>query len=85
MSPADPVTWEILGEFLTTRFAKVSFLAKEQSNPYIDRMINRLRSSMGGTVIPTHAAPRAMPKLLKRGETLMIAGDQDAGSQGGDN
>ena len=74
--------WEVLAQYLTTRFENVSFLAKEQSNPYINKMINRLRSAMGGHVIPTNTAPRVMPKLLKSGGALMLAVDQDAGREG---
>jgi Kdo2-lipid IVA lauroyltransferase/acyltransferase len=74
--------WEVLAQFLTTRFENISFLAKEQSNPYINRMINRLRSAMGGHVIPTNIAARIAPKVLKSGGILMLAADQDAGSGG---
>jgi len=74
--------WEVLAQFLTTRFENVSFLAKEQSNPYINKMINRLRSAMGGHVIPTNIAARVVPKLLKSGGALMLAVDQDAGREG---
>jgi Kdo2-lipid IVA lauroyltransferase/acyltransferase len=74
--------WEVLAQFLTTRFANISFLAKEQSNPYINKMITRLRSTMGGNVIPTNIAARVMPKLLKSGSILMLAVDQDAGREG---
>lgn len=74
--------WEVLAQFLTTRFEKVSFLAKEQSNPYINKMVNRLRSAMGGHVIPTNISARVVPKLLKSGGALMLAVDQDAGSGG---
>jgi Kdo2-lipid IVA lauroyltransferase/acyltransferase len=74
--------WEVLAQYLTTRFENVSFLAKEQSNPYVNNMINRLRGAMGGHVIPTNTAPRVMPKLLKSGGALMLAVDQDAGRDG---
>ena len=74
--------WEVLAQFLTTRFENVSFLAKEQSNPFINKMINRLRGTMGGHVIPTNTAPRVVPKLLKSGGALMLAVDQDAGRDG---
>ncbi len=74
--------WEVLAQFLTTRFESVSFLAKEQSNPYINKMITRLRSVMGGHVIPTNTAARVVPKLLKSGGVLMLAVDQDAGREG---
>jgi KDO2-lipid IV(A) lauroyltransferase len=74
--------WEVLAQFLTTRFENVSFLAKEQSNPYINKMITRLRSEMGGHVIPTNTAARVVPKLLKSGGALMLAVDQDAGRDG---
>ncbi len=74
--------WEVLAQFLTTRFENVSFLAKEQSNPYINKMITRLRSAMGGQVIPTNIAARLAPKVLKSGGILLLAADQDAGSGG---
>lgn len=74
--------WEVLAQYLTTRFENVSFLAKEQSNPSINKMINRLRSAMGGHVIPTNTATRVVPKLLKSGGALMLAVDQDAGREG---
>jgi KDO2-lipid IV(A) lauroyltransferase len=74
--------WEVLAQYLTTRFENVSFLAKEQSNPYINKMINQLRSAMGGHVIPTNTAARVVPKLLKSGGALMLAVDQDAGREG---
>ncbi len=74
--------WEVLAQFLAARFGRLSVLAKEQSNPYIDGMVNRLRSATGGSVILTHAAARAVPKVIRSGGILMLAGDQDAGSEG---
>ena len=73
--------WEVLAQFLTTRFENVSF-RQRAPNPYINKMINRLRSAMGGHVIPTNTAARVMPKLLKSGGALMLAVDQDAGREG---
>ena len=74
--------WEVLAQFMTTRLGNISFLAKEQSNPYINKMITRLRSAMGGQVIPTNIAARLAPKALKSGGILLLAADQDAGSGG---
>jgi Kdo2-lipid IVA lauroyltransferase/acyltransferase len=74
--------WEVLAQFMTTRLGNISFLAKEQSNPYINKMITRLRSAMGGQVIPTNIAARLAPKVLKSGGILLLAADQDAGSGG---
>jgi Kdo2-lipid IVA lauroyltransferase/acyltransferase len=74
--------WEVLAQFLKTRFGEISFLAKEQSNPYVNKMINRMRSATGGHVIPTNIAARVVPKLLKSGGVLLLAADQDAGSGG---
>ena len=74
--------WELLAQYLATQVPKINFLAKAQSNRLVDRFINRLRMRLGGAIIPSDQAPRLVPKLLKRGESLFIAGDQDAGSEG---
>lgn len=74
--------WEVLAQYLAVHLKKTSFLAKEQSNPFIDRMVNRQREALGGKIIPSHAAARAVPKLLKSGGCLLMAVDQDAGSDG---
>lgn len=74
--------WELLGQYLGKQFENVNFLAKAQSNRFVDRFINRIRVRSGGAIVPSHLAPRLLPKLLKRGESLLIVGDQDAGSEG---
>ncbi len=75
-------SWEVMGQFVATRFANVNFLAKEQSNPFVDRLVNKRRQIFGAHVILSHEAPRVAPKILKSGGTLAMVVDQDAGSDG---
>lgn len=74
--------WEVLGQYLAVQFKEISFIAKEQSNPYVDRMVNRQRIRLRGRIIPSHSAAREVPKQLKSGSCIFMAVDQDAGSGG---
>jgi Kdo2-lipid IVA lauroyltransferase/acyltransferase len=74
--------WEVMGQFLATRFPGLNFLAKEQSNPYADRLVNRIRRSFGAGIVLSHEAPRSVPKILKAGGKLAMIVDQDAGREG---
>lgn len=76
--------WEILGQYIGGVFNKCRFVAQEQSNKLVDRYINDLRIKYmeDNAIIHSHAAPRELPRALKRGEPIFLVADQDAGREG---
>ncbi|MCK4856767.1 MAG: lysophospholipid acyltransferase family protein [candidate division Zixibacteria bacterium] len=74
--------WEVLGQYLATQFAGIHFLALEQKNRYVDRLLNRKRISLGGKIIPSQRAPRLLSHLFRGGNIFLFAGDQDGGTNG---
>jgi KDO2-lipid IV(A) lauroyltransferase len=74
--------WEILGQYLSTWFPGIGFLAKAQHNPRVDRYLNELRLSFGGQIVPSHRAPRELSRFLRQGRPLLFVADQDGGADG---
>jgi Kdo2-lipid IVA lauroyltransferase/acyltransferase len=76
--------WEILGQYLGGVFTTCRFVAQEQSNKFVDRYINTLRTKYmeNNAIIHSHEAARELPRALKRGEPILLVADQDAGREG---
>ncbi len=74
--------WELLGAAVAARGYRVSYLVKDQSNPWVDRLQNEIRRRGGLGIIRQDAAARRILQALRRGEFVGILGDQDAGDSG---
>ena len=74
--------WELLAQFLATRFPGLAIMAKAQRNRFVDRFINRKREITGGRIIPSHRASRLLTPIFRQGEALYFVADQDAGAEG---
>ncbi len=74
--------WELLGAYLAALGYPIQFLAKAQSNPWVDRVHNAIRRRAGIGVIGQGAQVRQLVYALRRGEYVGILADQDAGDQG---
>jgi KDO2-lipid IV(A) lauroyltransferase len=74
--------WELLGAAVAARGYRVSYVVKNQSNPWVDRLQNEIRRRGGLGVIRQEEAARRILQALRRGEFVGILGDQDAGNSG---
>jgi len=74
--------WEWLGAFISLMGFPVNAVVKRQKNIYIDNFINSLRESKDIAIIEKGIAVRQSYKCLRRGEVLLLLGDQAAGSKG---
>ena len=74
--------WELLGAAATCRDYPITFLAKTQSNPYVDRMQTELRRRVGIGLIRQGASVKELVRAIRRGDFIGLLGDQDAGGEG---
>jgi len=74
--------WELAGAALAAYGYTTSFLIKNQSNPYIDRLQNEIRRRAGIGIIRQGASVRHLVYALRRGEFVGMLADQDAGNDG---
>ena len=74
--------WEVCGAGLAVRGIPVDAVAREQSNPLTDRLINRSRARFGITVIPMGSATRRSLEALAHGRAVGLVADQDARDRG---
>ena len=74
--------WELLGAALAANGYATSYLIKDQSNPWVNRLQNAIRRRGGIGVIRQGAAARELLYALRRREFVGILGDQDAGDAG---
>ena len=74
--------WELCGESLTLAGIPMNAVAKAQSNPYVDRLINRYRWMFGVKVIPLGAPMKKIVQALRVGEAVGLISDQDARRRG---
>ena len=71
--------WELLGQSFIVKFGfPVNGLAKTQSNPYINRSINKRRSRVGNRVIQMETSLRDVLRALRNGEAVGLVADQAA-------
>lgn len=73
--------WEVIPLTFALLGYPMSVLVKEQSNKYIDNMLNKIRRGEGTEVIDLEQAPKKIIKLLQEGKIVGIVGDQSK-SQG---
>ncbi|MDR1124190.1 MAG: lysophospholipid acyltransferase family protein [Elusimicrobiota bacterium] len=70
------VNWEITGLVAGHIFAKMAFVARPQSNPYVNAEINKMRTSSGSVMISAYNPFFQCFKYLKKGYMLGILSDQ---------
>jgi len=75
-------SWEMNGASLALSGIPVTAVAKKQSNPYVDRLIDDTRKSFGMEVIYPGASIKHIVRALKKGEAVGLISDQDAGKSG---
>jgi KDO2-lipid IV(A) lauroyltransferase len=72
------VNWEILGLVSGYMFKRMCFVARPQSNPYVDAEINRMRTLSGAVMINSYNPFFSCFKMLKKGYLIAILSDQSA-------
>ncbi len=74
--------WEWLASVLALLGYPLNAIARTQDNPYFDRKINEIRTAKGVNIIPRGMAVRKAIKALRKGEMLIVLGDQNARKDG---
>ncbi|HHU93142.1 MAG TPA: lysophospholipid acyltransferase family protein [Halanaerobiaceae bacterium] len=74
--------WEWLASILSLQGYPLNAIARTQNNPYFDKKINEIRTSKGVKIIPRGMSVRQAITALKRGELLLILGDQNGRKDG---
>jgi KDO2-lipid IV(A) lauroyltransferase len=74
--------WELLGAAVAAHDFPVSYMAKRQSNPYVEKVHNEIRNRVGIRIIHQGASVRQLVKAIQRKEFVGLLGDQDGGGQG---
>jgi KDO2-lipid IV(A) lauroyltransferase len=72
--------FEVGGFLLALHGFQTHTIARPLDNPYLDKFVNRFRGSTGQHMLPKKGSSRAIALLLERGGTLVLLGDQHAGS-----
>ncbi|QWV92678.1 lysophospholipid acyltransferase family protein [Geomonas oryzisoli] len=75
--------WELLALAFGVRKHDLSVVARRQDNPYLNRMIERIRKSYGNGLIYKDGALRAMFSALKKREVVGLLIDQAVQSEWG--
>ncbi len=57
-------------------------VARKLDNPYLDRFLNRFRSATGQHIVPMKGSIEHVTKVMERGGTIVLLGDQHAGRGG---
>lgn len=60
----------------------LQIIIKKQHNPYVDRMMNALRTKFNNTVVDMDRAPREIIKRLRDGGTVAMLADQSGPEDG---
>ncbi len=74
--------WELCGESITLAGIPMNAVARSQTNPYVNRLINRYRKSFGINVIALGAPIKHIVRALHKGEAVGLISDQDARHRG---
>ncbi len=74
--------WEMAISIFGLFGFRMGLVARELDNPYLNRWFLRFRKYTGHRPIPKLGGGGTMVKLLERGGSLAMLGDQDAGSSG---
>lgn len=75
--------WELLALAFGARYHEVSVVARRQDNPYLHRMVERIRKAYGNGVIYKDGALRNMFSALKKQEIVGLLIDQAVHPDGG--
>jgi KDO2-lipid IV(A) lauroyltransferase len=71
--------WELMGQSFVVIFGfPVNGLAKTQSNPFVNRSINKRRTRVGNRVIQMETSLREVLRALRNGEAVGLVADQAA-------
>lgn len=76
--------WELMGAyFASCRDVPVAVVAKPLHNPYVEEMVNNVRTKNGMEVISTREdAAKDILKALRKGKNVVFLADQDARRSG---
>ncbi|MDR0952678.1 MAG: hypothetical protein LBM71_00565 [Elusimicrobiota bacterium] len=74
------VNWEVFGMLAGIQYEKMSFVAKPQSNPYVDKLVNKVRMKYGSKMISAYNPFFACFRALKKGYMIGILSDQSVHS-----
>ena len=69
-------SWEVSGASLSLMGYDMFYVVGIQHNAYIDRLINRMRETVGAELIPKKGALKEVFRRLKKGQFLGIIADQ---------
>ncbi len=72
--------WELFGLVMSIKFKMMSFIARPQNNPYVDKELNRLRTIFGGKMVSAYNPFFSCFRTLKKGSLMGILSDQSAPS-----
>lgn len=71
--------WELLAQSMHVELElPLSIIVKPQSNPFVNRQINRWRTLWGNKVVPMGVAVREILRTLQEGGVVGIVADQSA-------
>lgn len=72
-----------LGGYITGLLGFPTFtVARPLDNPYLDRFVNRFRSSQGQFILSKQGSAHQLTAVLDAGHAIMLLGDQHAGPKG---
>ncbi len=74
--------WELLGAAANAHGYPLSVVVRTQSNPWVDRLQNRIRERAGMRVIRADASVREVIRAVRRGEFVAMLPDVNAGDDG---
>ncbi len=74
--------WEVGQYFCGLRGFLVSPVMRTLDNPHLDRLMVRMRSEFGETIIRKRGAARSIFRLLRTGNAVAVLPDQSAGRDG---
>jgi KDO2-lipid IV(A) lauroyltransferase len=72
--------WEIYGLMSGALFTKIAFIARPQSNKYVDKELTKIRTKYGGKMINAYNPFYSCFKALKQGYMIGILSDQSVSS-----
>lgn len=72
------VNWEVVGLMAGYFFKRISFVARPQSNPYVDKELTKMRTKSGNTMLNAYNPFFSCFKMLKKGYMIGILSDQSA-------
>ena len=74
--------FEVAGYILGMFGFPSTTIARQLDNPFLDRFVNRFRSSTGQFILPKQGCAPQVNAILRNGGTLSLLGDQHAGEKG---